>query len=100
MMKDLTAAIDDAYHIPDVRIWLREYQADNIAQGCRLGAEAIRAAPSSVSHGARVAELVGDRNLPWPGRRSRTRGITRSRSPTRLGEAFLALGGKSLYAHA
>ena len=48
MMKDLTAAIDDAYHIPDVRIWLREYQADNIAQGCRLGAEAIRAAPSSV----------------------------------------------------
>ena len=32
MMKDLTAAIDDAYHIPDVRVWLREYQADNIAR--------------------------------------------------------------------
>jgi phenylpyruvate tautomerase PptA (4-oxalocrotonate tautomerase family) len=42
MMKDLTAAIDDAYHIPDVRIWLREYQADNVAQDGRLGAEAIR----------------------------------------------------------
>jgi hypothetical protein len=42
MMKDLTAAIDDAYHIPDVRVWLREYQADNVAQDGRLGAEAIR----------------------------------------------------------
>ena len=42
MMKDLTAAIDDAYHIPDVRVWLREYQAGNVAQDGRLGAEAIR----------------------------------------------------------
>jgi phenylpyruvate tautomerase PptA (4-oxalocrotonate tautomerase family) len=42
MMKDLTAAIDDAYHIPDVRIWPREYAADNVAQDGRLGAEAIR----------------------------------------------------------
>ncbi|MCW2626665.1 N-acetylmuramic acid 6-phosphate etherase [Mycobacterium sp.] len=42
LMKDLTAAIDDAYHIPDVRIWLREYPADNVAQDGRLGAEAIR----------------------------------------------------------
>ena len=42
MMKDLTYAIDDAYHIPDVRIWLREYPADNVAQDGRLGAEAIR----------------------------------------------------------
>jgi phenylpyruvate tautomerase PptA (4-oxalocrotonate tautomerase family) len=42
LMKDLTAAIDEAYHIPDVRIWLREYQADNVAQDGRLGAEAIR----------------------------------------------------------
>jgi hypothetical protein len=42
MMQDITAAIDEAYHIPDVRIWLREYQADNVAQDGRLGAEAIR----------------------------------------------------------
>src|SRR5260370_42245496 len=42
LMKDLTAAIDDAYHIPDVRIWLREYPADNVVQDGRLGAEAIR----------------------------------------------------------
>jgi len=42
MMQDITAAIDEAYHIPDVRIWLREYQADNVAQDGRVGAEAIR----------------------------------------------------------
>jgi hypothetical protein len=42
LMKNLTAAIDEAYHIPDVRIWLREYSADNVAQDGRLGAEAIR----------------------------------------------------------
>ncbi|MDT5246300.1 MAG: hypothetical protein QOD36_3676 [Mycobacterium sp.] len=42
MMRDITAAIDEAYHIPDVRIWLREYPADNVAQDGRLGADAIR----------------------------------------------------------
>ena len=42
MMKDLTAAIDDAFHIPDVRVWLREYPADNVAQDGRVAAEAIR----------------------------------------------------------
>jgi phenylpyruvate tautomerase PptA (4-oxalocrotonate tautomerase family) len=42
MMEEITAAIDEAYHIPDVRIWLREYQADNVAQDGRIGAEAIR----------------------------------------------------------
>jgi hypothetical protein len=42
MMKDLTYAIDDAYHIPDVRIWLREYPADNVAHDGQIGAEAIR----------------------------------------------------------
>ena len=36
MMQDITAAIDEAYHIPDVRIWLREYQADNVAQDGRV----------------------------------------------------------------
>jgi hypothetical protein len=38
MMQELTAAIDEAYHIPDVRIWLREYAADNVAQDGRLHA--------------------------------------------------------------
>jgi phenylpyruvate tautomerase PptA (4-oxalocrotonate tautomerase family) len=42
MMRDITAAIDEAYHIPDVRVWLREYDADNVAQDGRLNAEPIR----------------------------------------------------------
>jgi hypothetical protein len=42
MMRHITAAIDEAYHIPDVRIWLREYQPDNVAQDGRLNAESIR----------------------------------------------------------
>ncbi|GAA3314352.1 tautomerase family protein [Nonomuraea dietziae] len=42
MMKEITAAIDAAYHIPDVRIWLREYAPDQVAQDGRLAAEPIR----------------------------------------------------------
>jgi hypothetical protein len=42
MMREITEAIDEAFHIPDVRIWLREYSADNVAQDGRLGAEAVR----------------------------------------------------------
>jgi hypothetical protein len=42
MMQDITAAIDEAYHIPDVRIWLREYHPDNVAQDGQVNAEAIR----------------------------------------------------------
>jgi phenylpyruvate tautomerase PptA (4-oxalocrotonate tautomerase family) len=42
MMTELTEAIDAAYHIPDVRIWLREYSPENVAQDGRLNAEPIR----------------------------------------------------------
>jgi hypothetical protein len=42
MMQEITEAIDEAFHIPDVRIWLREYPADNVAQDGRLGAEPVR----------------------------------------------------------
>jgi hypothetical protein len=42
MMQDITAAIDEAYHIPDVRIWLREYNAENVAQDGRIQAEPVR----------------------------------------------------------
>jgi hypothetical protein len=31
MMREVTAAIDHAYHIPDVRIWLREWPVNNVA---------------------------------------------------------------------
>lgn len=42
MMAEITAAIDDAYRIPDVRIWLREYPSDNVAQDGRIAAEPVR----------------------------------------------------------
>jgi hypothetical protein len=42
MMREITLSMDEAFHIPDVRIWLREYPADNVAQDGRLGAEAVR----------------------------------------------------------
>jgi phenylpyruvate tautomerase PptA (4-oxalocrotonate tautomerase family) len=43
MMKEITAAIDDAYQkVPDVRVWLREYPAENVAQDGRIQAEPIR----------------------------------------------------------
>jgi hypothetical protein len=42
MMQEITAALDEAYHIPDVRIWLREYAPGNVAQDGRLDTEPIR----------------------------------------------------------
>lgn len=36
MMEKLTAAIDEAYHIGDTLIFLREYQAENVAMDGRL----------------------------------------------------------------
>ena len=42
LMEKTTAALDEAYHIPDVRIFLREYQADNVAQDGRLQSEPVR----------------------------------------------------------
>jgi phenylpyruvate tautomerase PptA (4-oxalocrotonate tautomerase family) len=42
LMREITAAIDEAYGIPDVRVWLREYTADNVSQDGRTQAEPIR----------------------------------------------------------
>jgi hypothetical protein len=61
MMKELTAAIDDAYHIPDVRIWLREYPAANVAQDGRIGAEAIR--PVCFLEAPQLSSLDGKRKM-------------------------------------
>jgi phenylpyruvate tautomerase PptA (4-oxalocrotonate tautomerase family) len=36
LMETITAAIDDAYHIGDTLIFLREYPADNVAMDGRL----------------------------------------------------------------
>jgi phenylpyruvate tautomerase PptA (4-oxalocrotonate tautomerase family) len=41
MMREITEAIEDAFHIQDVRIWLREYAPENVAQDGRVNAEPI-----------------------------------------------------------
>jgi phenylpyruvate tautomerase PptA (4-oxalocrotonate tautomerase family) len=42
MVREITAAVDEAFKIPDVRIWLREYPTANVAQDGRIGEEPIR----------------------------------------------------------
>jgi hypothetical protein len=42
MMEKTTAALNEAYPVPDVRIFLREYQADNVSQDGRLESEPVR----------------------------------------------------------
>ena len=39
MMEKITAAIDEAYHIGDTLIFLREYPAENVAMEGRLQSE-------------------------------------------------------------
>lgn len=39
MMEKITAAIDEAYHIGDTLIFLREYPADNVAMDGSLQSE-------------------------------------------------------------
>jgi len=39
MLQKLTEAIDEAYHIGDTLIFLREYPAENVAMGGRLQSE-------------------------------------------------------------
>jgi phenylpyruvate tautomerase PptA (4-oxalocrotonate tautomerase family) len=38
MIADVTRAADDAYHVPDVRLWLREYPPERYAQDGVIGA--------------------------------------------------------------
>lgn len=39
MIQKITAAVDDAYHIGDTLIFLREYSAENVAMDGRLQSE-------------------------------------------------------------
>jgi phenylpyruvate tautomerase PptA (4-oxalocrotonate tautomerase family) len=39
MLEKITAAIDEAYHIGDTLIFLREYPAENVAMDGRLQSE-------------------------------------------------------------
>jgi phenylpyruvate tautomerase PptA (4-oxalocrotonate tautomerase family) len=42
MLKEIHDALDEAYHFPDTRGWLREYPAENVAQDGRVKAEPVR----------------------------------------------------------
>ena len=42
MLKEITEALDEAYHFPDTRGWLREYSADNVSQDGRVQVEPVR----------------------------------------------------------
>ncbi|HTF53053.1 MAG TPA: hypothetical protein VK735_36875 [Pseudonocardia sp.] len=42
MMREITEALDETYHFPDTRGWLREYPAENISQDGRVQAEPAR----------------------------------------------------------
>ena len=42
MLKAITEAVHEAYQIPDIRGWLREYPAENASQDGRVGAEPVR----------------------------------------------------------
>ena len=42
MMKDIHDALDETYHFPDTRGWLREYPAENMSQDGHVQAEPAR----------------------------------------------------------
>lgn len=42
LMREVSAAVEAAYPIPDVRVWLREYEDGNYAQDGVVGAGPIR----------------------------------------------------------
>jgi phenylpyruvate tautomerase PptA (4-oxalocrotonate tautomerase family) len=42
MVEKITAALDETWHTPDVRIFLREYPVENVAQDGRLQSEPVR----------------------------------------------------------
>lgn len=60
MMQKISAALDDAYNIPDVRIWLREYSPGNVAHDGKIGDGPIR--PLCFLHAAEL-DLDAKRRL-------------------------------------
>jgi len=42
MVEKMTAALDEAWHVPDVRIFIREYPPEHVAQDGRFQSEPIR----------------------------------------------------------
>ena len=61
LVERTTAALDEAYHVPDVRIFLREYPLENVAQDGRLNAEPVR--PVCFIEAPQLRNLAAKRNM-------------------------------------
>jgi hypothetical protein len=61
MMKEIHDALDEAYHFPDTRGWLREYPAENVSQDGRVLAEPVR--PVCSLEAPELASLDAKRKL-------------------------------------
>jgi hypothetical protein len=61
MLREITEALDEAFHFPDIRGWLREYQAQNVSQDGRVGAEPVR--PTVMLYVPEFDSLDAKRNL-------------------------------------
>jgi phenylpyruvate tautomerase PptA (4-oxalocrotonate tautomerase family) len=61
MMKEITEALDEAYHIRDIRGWLREYPGHNVSQDGRVGAEPVR--PVCSLEAPELSSLAAKRKL-------------------------------------
>ena len=61
MLKEITDALDEAYHFPDTRGWLREYSAENVSQDGRVHAEPVR--PVCSLEAPELASLDAKRKL-------------------------------------
>ncbi|ASR37794.1 N-acetylmuramic acid 6-phosphate etherase [Prauserella marina] len=42
VLAEITAALDEAYHVPDTRGWIREYRTENVATDGEVGVRPIR----------------------------------------------------------
>jgi phenylpyruvate tautomerase PptA (4-oxalocrotonate tautomerase family) len=61
MLREITEALDETYHVPDTRGWLREYPAENVSQDGRVQAEPIR--PVCSLEAPELASLDAKRKL-------------------------------------
>jgi hypothetical protein len=61
MLREITEALDEAFHFPDIRGWLREYPAENVSQDGRVGAEPVR--PTVMLYVPEFDSLDAKRNL-------------------------------------
>ncbi|CRK57290.1 hypothetical protein [Alloactinosynnema sp. L-07] len=61
MMREVTAAIDEAFRMPDVRVWLRDYDADNVAQDGDIGGVPVR--PVCFLEAPELADLDAKRTM-------------------------------------